>query len=31
MKYHNGLWYYEGREYATLREALRAAWPVEVS
>lgn len=31
MKCHNGLWYYRGKEYGTLQEALRAAWPGEVA
>ena len=26
MKYMNGLWHYRGQTYATLREALLAAW-----
>lgn len=26
MKYHRGLWYCHGRQYATLRAALEAAW-----
>ena len=26
MKFINGLWYYQGRTYATLREALLAVW-----
>lgn len=31
MRYHKGIWYYQGREYATLRAALLAAWPREVT
>lgn len=27
MKRVNGVWYYQGRSYATLYEALAAAWP----
>ncbi len=27
MKRINGVWYYRGRGYATLHEALAAAWP----
>lgn len=27
MKYINGFWLYQGRSYATLYEALAAAWP----
>lgn len=27
MKCVNGVWYYKGRSYATLREALAAVWP----
>ena len=27
MKRVNGIWYYQGRSYATLYEALAAAWP----
>ncbi len=27
MKRVNGVWYYRGRSYATLYEALAAAWP----
>ena len=27
MKYYMGRWYYQGREYATLRASLLAAWP----
>lgn len=27
MKHCKGYWYYQGREYATLRAALLAAWP----
>lgn len=26
MRYYKGYWYYQGREYATLRAALLAAW-----
>lgn len=26
MKHNNGTWIYQGREYATLRAALLAAW-----
>lgn len=29
MKYHKGVWSYRGVEYATLRDALLAAWPPE--
>lgn len=27
MKRYNGLWYYQGRTYPTLRAALLAVWP----
>lgn len=27
MKHYHGTWAYQGREYATLRAALLAAWP----
>lgn len=27
MKHVNGIWYYQGRSYATLCEALAAVWP----
>lgn len=27
MKHYHNRWTYQGREYATLRAALRAAWP----
>lgn len=27
MKFYNGMWHYQGRAYATLREALLVAWP----
>ena len=27
MKYYKGRWFYQGREYATLRGALLAVWP----
>jgi len=30
MRYYKGVWYYQGKAYATSREALLAAWPVEV-
>lgn len=31
MKRKNGIWYYQGKEYATFRAALRAAWPKAAS
>lgn len=27
MRFYNGLWYYRGKAYATLHDALLAAWP----
>lgn len=27
MKYINGIWFYQGRSYATLYDALSAVWP----
>lgn len=27
MRFHNGLWYYQGKTYPTLRAALLAVWP----
>lgn len=27
MKHYRNRWYYQGKEYATLRAALLAAWP----
>ena len=27
MRYQNGYWYYRGKRYATLKEALKAVWP----
>lgn len=30
MRRRHGVWYYQGRPYATFHEALRAAWPGEV-
>lgn len=27
MRFHNGLWHYQGKTYATLRAALLADWP----
>lgn len=31
MKYINGLWHYQGQNYATLYEALAAVWPRALS
>lgn len=27
MKFQNGMWWYKGKSYATLHEALVAIWP----
>jgi len=29
MRYYKCVWYYQGKAYATSREALLAAWPVK--
>lgn len=27
MRYHKGMWYYKGKTYSSLHEALVANWP----